>query len=78
MTEADSNKEAANGKGWFTDDQGNPSSMRLMSMLALLVASRRSDGVPAPARRRFRLGNQQPYKNLISDQGHEMSFDPAC
>ena len=27
------------GKGWFTDDQGNPSSMRLMSILALIVAA---------------------------------------
>ena len=39
MTEADSSKEAmSNGKRYLTDDQGNPSSMRLMSMLALLVA----------------------------------------
>lgn len=27
------------GKRFFTDDQGNPSSMRLMSMTALLVAT---------------------------------------
>ena len=26
------------GKNWLTDDQGSPSSMRLMSMLALLIA----------------------------------------
>ena len=25
-------------KSWLTDDQGSPSSMRLMSMLALLIA----------------------------------------
>ena len=28
-----------NGKGWFTNDQGNPSSMRLMWILALVVAA---------------------------------------
>ena len=27
------------GKGYFTDDHGNPSSMRIMSFLALLVAA---------------------------------------
>ena len=26
-------------KGWFSDDQGNPSAMRLMSILALIVAA---------------------------------------
>lgn len=39
MAGTDSNKGAMdNGKGLFTDDRGNPSSMRLMSMLALLIA----------------------------------------
>ena len=39
MTEADSSKETmGNGKRYLTDNQGNPSSMRLMSMLALAVA----------------------------------------
>ncbi len=39
MTEADSSKEAmGNSKCYLTDDQGNRSSMRLMSMLALLFA----------------------------------------
>lgn len=27
------------GKGWMSDDKGNPSSMRLMSLLALGVAA---------------------------------------
>jgi hypothetical protein len=39
MADTDSDKQPqSGGKGWFSDDQGNPSSMRLMSMLALLVA----------------------------------------
>lgn len=38
---SETKKSAANdaGKGYMTDDQGNPSSMRLMSMLAFLVAA---------------------------------------
>ena len=40
MAGTDPNKQPQeSGKGWFSDDQGNPSSMRLMSMLALLVAA---------------------------------------
>ena len=40
MAEMDSDDQPkTGGKGWFADDQGNPSSMRLMSMLALLVAA---------------------------------------
>ena len=39
MSETGSSGEAeSDGKGWLTDDKGNPSSMRLMSMLALLIA----------------------------------------
>lgn len=34
-----SNQAAKGAKGYMTDDQGNPSSMRLMSMLALIVAA---------------------------------------
>ncbi len=33
------NQVPANRKNWLTDDQGSPSSMRLMSMLALIVAA---------------------------------------
>lgn len=40
MSETDSDQQPmVSGKGWFTDDQGSPSSMRLMSMLALIVAA---------------------------------------
>lgn len=38
---SETTKSAANGAGkrYMTDDRGNPSSMRLMSMLAFLVAA---------------------------------------
>lgn len=40
MGDTDSGKQIeSTNKGWFTDDHGNPSSMRLMSMLALIVAA---------------------------------------
>ena len=40
MAEEEAGKKSESGaKGWFSDDQGNPSSMRLMSMLALIVAA---------------------------------------
>ena len=32
------NQDHGNAKSWFSDNQGNPSSMRLMSFLALLIA----------------------------------------
>ena len=32
-------ENSRHGKGFFCDDEGNPSSMRLMSMLSLLVAA---------------------------------------
>ncbi len=39
MADTDVDRQPGNGgKGWFSDDRGNPSSMRLVSMLALLVA----------------------------------------
>ena len=40
MSDSDTDKQArSKNKGFFTDDQGNPSSMRLMSFLALLFAA---------------------------------------
>lgn len=40
MNERDSKEQLQRtGKSWLTDDQGNPSSMRLMSILALSVAA---------------------------------------
>lgn len=40
MADSDTIKNVAcTGKIWFTDNKGNPSSMRLMSVLALLVAA---------------------------------------
>ena len=40
MSDTNSDQQVqGGGKGWFTDDQGSPSSMRLMSMLALIVAA---------------------------------------
>lgn len=35
---ATSNQSGNNPKSYMSDDQGNPSSMRLMSMLALIMA----------------------------------------
>ena len=36
---SDTTQVGRQGKGYFTDDHGNPSSMRIMSFLALLVAA---------------------------------------
>lgn len=38
MSDATNHKTNPTCKSYMTDDQGNPSSMRLMSMLALLMA----------------------------------------
>ena len=39
MADGQANPDSDMTKRFFSDDQGNPSSMRLMSMLALLVAA---------------------------------------
>ena len=38
MNDTTNHVAKSKGKGYMTDDQGNPSSMRLMSMLALVIA----------------------------------------
>ena len=38
MSDTTNHTTKSTGKSYMTDDQGNPSSMRLMSMLALAIA----------------------------------------
>lgn len=38
MSDMTNDATKSTGKGYMTDDKGNPSSMRLMSLLALLIA----------------------------------------